>query len=108
MELIAQAKIQISHWAKYSSKNFQYHRHRWLRLSVFFRRIRMGADAKKEANMKTLMLASVAGLSLMAAVPAEADFNGHVRPFGFYSGPGYHHWGDRDWRWRHFHHRYES
>lgn len=67
--------------------------------------------------MKALMFASVAGLALMAAMPAKADFYGHVGPFGFYAGPddGYawrHHryWyrRDGDWRWRHYHHYYHE
>jgi len=71
--------------------------------------------------MKKFLLAGLAGLALMAAVPANAQgFYAGVGPLGVYVGPGYDYnyygpdwryrhyhrygWYDHDWRWRH--HRY--
>jgi hypothetical protein len=72
--------------------------------------------------MRPLLLASLAGLALLATTPVKAqDFYAGVGPFGVYVGPGYdynygpdwrwrHHrygYGD-DWRWRHYHRYYHS
>jgi hypothetical protein len=57
--------------------------------------------------MRQLLLAGLAGVALLATVPANAhaeDFYAGVGPFGVYVGPGYHDYGD--WRWRHAHRYY--
>jgi len=55
--------------------------------------------------MKRFLLAGLAGLALMAAVPANAQgFYAGVGPLGVYVGPGYDadYYGP-DWRYRHYH-----